>query len=321
MPSSFRDDVTGALPLPDPMTIPALLLDRAARRGDHTALRVDDVRVTYRELVDRAGAMAGSLARRGIRRGDPVAAMTTNRVEAIDLILGCAWLGAVAVPLNTAFRGDALRHVLAVSGARHVLVEPEYVSRVAGAGFRGELWIVGTERAPQPNSWPLPPVEGLSALSPRQCCSPPAPRGCRKAWSAPTHNSCGGDRVWALHSASVRTTCSTTAAAVPHQRHQRVLPGRGDGRHLRSRPALLGARVLAPRRRRRRDRRVSARRDGRHAGRSFAVPARSRASGDPGALSRDTRAAVAAVPGTVRCRADRRIRNHRDESGARDRSR
>ncbi len=92
MPSSFRDDVTGALPLPDPMTIPALLLDRAARRGDHTALRVDDVRVTYRELVDRAGAMAGSLARRGIRRGDPVAAMTTNRVEAIDLILGCAWL-------------------------------------------------------------------------------------------------------------------------------------------------------------------------------------------------------------------------------------
>lgn len=166
MPSSFRDDVTGALPLPDPMTIPALLFDRAARRGDHTALRVDDVRVTYRELVDRAGAMAGSLARRGIRRGDPVAAMTTNRVEAIDLILGCAWLGAVAVPLNTAFRGDALRHVLAVSGARHVLVEPEYISRVAGAGFRGELWIVGTERAPQPNSRPLPPVEGLSALSP-----------------------------------------------------------------------------------------------------------------------------------------------------------
>ncbi len=55
MPSSFRDDVTGALPLPDPMTITALLLDRAARRGDHTALRVDDVRVTYRELVDRAG--------------------------------------------------------------------------------------------------------------------------------------------------------------------------------------------------------------------------------------------------------------------------
>ncbi|MBM4576097.1 ATP-dependent acyl-CoA ligase, partial [Rhodococcus hoagii] len=79
MPSSFRDDVTGALPLPDPMTIPALLLDRAARAVTHRAARVEATcdGVTYRELVDRAGAMAGSLARRGIRRGDPVAAMTT----------------------------------------------------------------------------------------------------------------------------------------------------------------------------------------------------------------------------------------------------
>ncbi|WFR74459.1 AMP-binding protein [Prescottella defluvii] len=148
------------------MTIPALLLDRAVRRGDHTALRVGAVRVHYRELADRAAAMAGSLARRGVRRGDRVAAMTANRIEALDLILGCAWLGAVAVPLNTAFRGDALRHVLAASGARCLLVEPEYAERVEAAGFRGELWIVGTASAPQPDSPPLPPVEKISALDP-----------------------------------------------------------------------------------------------------------------------------------------------------------
>ncbi|MFC9518218.1 AMP-binding protein [Nocardiaceae bacterium NPDC056970] len=148
------------------MTIPALLLDRADRRGDHTALRVGDVRVTYRELADRAAAMAASLARRGVRHGDPVAAMTTNRIELIDLILGCAWLGAVAVPLNTAFRGDALSHVLAASGARRLLVEPEYVARVEGAGFRGERWIVGSGSAPQPDSAPVPPEAAISSLDP-----------------------------------------------------------------------------------------------------------------------------------------------------------
>ena len=148
------------------MTIPALLLDRADRRGDHTALRVGAVRVSYIELVDRAAATAGSLARRGVGRGDRVAAMAANRVELIDLILGCAWLGAVAVPLNTAFRGDALAHVLTTCGARHLLVEPEYVDRVRAGGFRGALWIVGTDAAPQPDSPPVPPEAGISALDP-----------------------------------------------------------------------------------------------------------------------------------------------------------
>lgn len=166
MPSSFRDAVTGGLPLPDPMTIPALLVDRATRSGGHIALRVGDVELTYRELADRAASMAGSLARRGVRRGNPVAAMSANRIELLDLILGCSWLGAVAVPLNTAFRGDALSHVLAVSGAHRLLVEPEHVGRIQAAGFRGELWIVGTESAPQPDSSPAPASAGISALDP-----------------------------------------------------------------------------------------------------------------------------------------------------------
>ncbi len=44
--------------------------------------------------------------------------MCENRIELLDLMLGCAWLGAVAVPLNTALRGPQLEHQLANSGAR-----------------------------------------------------------------------------------------------------------------------------------------------------------------------------------------------------------
>ncbi|MGI5220345.1 AMP-binding protein [Nocardia sp. CA-290969] len=151
--------------LPAELTIPALLRDRAVGRGDHLAVRAGAVRLTYRELADRAAAMAGSLARHGVRPGDPVAVLSGNRIELIDLVLGCAWLGAVAVPLNTALRGDSLTHVLVRSGARHLLLEERFTGPVEDAGFDGTTWVVGTESAPTPHG-PAAPVGPVSALVP-----------------------------------------------------------------------------------------------------------------------------------------------------------
>nr|WP_280490613.1 AMP-binding protein [Nocardia carnea] len=151
--------------LPADLTIPALLRDRADRRGDHLALRAGPVRLTYAELPGRAAAVAGSLARHGVRPGDPVAAFSRNRIELIDLLLGCAWLGAVAVPLNTALRGDSLAHVLVSSGARHLLLEAEFADRIAAARFAGAVWVMGTDSAPGPHGPPAP-VGPVSALTP-----------------------------------------------------------------------------------------------------------------------------------------------------------
>ncbi|MFI5716547.1 AMP-binding protein [Nocardia sp. NPDC051750] len=151
--------------LPADLTIPSLLRDRANSRGDRLALRAGPVLLTYRELADRAAAMAGSLARHGVRPGDPVAALSGNRVELIDLLLGCAWLGAVAVPLNTALRGESLAHVLVGSGARHLLLEDEFAGRVAEVGFDGTIWVMGTDSAPGPCGPPAP-VGEVSALVP-----------------------------------------------------------------------------------------------------------------------------------------------------------
>ncbi|HEV7977646.1 AMP-binding protein [Amycolatopsis sp.] len=154
-------------PLPAAMTIPALLIDRAETRGAHPALRVGDLCLSYTALARRAAAMAASLADRGIRATEPVAAMSTNRIELLDLILGCGWLGAIAVPLNTALRGDALAHALARSGTRHVLVEPTFLDRIDEAGFTGVRWILGTDTAPRPDFPPAPdPANAVSALDP-----------------------------------------------------------------------------------------------------------------------------------------------------------
>ena len=139
-----------SLPLPAAMTIPSLLVQRATERGDHLAVRAGDVEVSYRELVQRAATSAEALSRHGIGRGDAVAAMCANRIELIDLLLGCSWLGAVTVPLNTALRGAALDSVLEQSGAGHLLIEPTFLPRLRQTRFTGESWILGTSSVPGP---------------------------------------------------------------------------------------------------------------------------------------------------------------------------
>ncbi len=126
--STTRAPLRG-LPLTE-CTVPALLNRQAGTYGDKTLLRVGELSRSYREVRDAAAGTAGSLAEHGVQRGDRVAALCGNRVELLDLVLGCAWLGAIAVPLNVALRGAALRHALANSGARVVVAESRLIEHL-----------------------------------------------------------------------------------------------------------------------------------------------------------------------------------------------
>jgi crotonobetaine/carnitine-CoA ligase len=109
-------------------TLPGLLTLGAERFGDKSLLRFDSLDRSFVEVRDEVAAAAGTLAEAGIVRGDRVAMMCENRIELLDLMLGCAWLGAVAVPLNTALRGDQLRHQLANSAARVLAMDSGLVA-------------------------------------------------------------------------------------------------------------------------------------------------------------------------------------------------
>jgi len=141
-----------------PTTIPGLLIDAAGRFGGRPFLRAGDVRRTYREAAEVAARVAGALAARGVRRGDRLAAMSANRPELLDLVLGCAWLGAVLVPLNTGLRGQGLRHALDVADAAYLATEPEYAERITQAGYGGVLWLIGRDEPAPGEAPPLPPA-------------------------------------------------------------------------------------------------------------------------------------------------------------------
>jgi crotonobetaine/carnitine-CoA ligase len=125
---------------PSQRTLPALLELQARRHGDRVLVRTERDSLTYAEALARAAACAGALAAEGVGRGDRVAVLSENRLEVVELLLGCAWLGATLVPVNTALRGGQLAHVLGDSSPRLLVLEPEH------AGFVDDVASVAAPR-------------------------------------------------------------------------------------------------------------------------------------------------------------------------------
>lgn len=140
-------------------TVPGMLGARAALTPDAPLLVCGDQRRTAAGMVDAVARAAGALAARGIGAGDRVAFLAGNRVELLDLVLGAAWLGAVAVPINTAARGTQLHHVLANSQARLLVVEQDVEPHLADLPDLPDLqarWVLG-ERTEEMGD-PVPPA-------------------------------------------------------------------------------------------------------------------------------------------------------------------
>ncbi|BBG05120.1 MULTISPECIES: AMP-binding protein [Pseudonocardia] len=79
---------------------------------------------TYGDLAEGSRRLATALAGRGIRRGDRVAVLMSKRPELVLTLLAIWRLGAVHVPLFTAFAEGAIRLRVESAGVRLVVTEP-----------------------------------------------------------------------------------------------------------------------------------------------------------------------------------------------------
>ncbi len=108
-----------------------MLLRQAARIPHKPLVAADDTGWTYAQACAVAGRAAAALQSAGIAAGDRVALICSNRAEFLEILLGCAWLGAVLVPINVASRGMQLQHILANCGARLLIVEEACAENLA----------------------------------------------------------------------------------------------------------------------------------------------------------------------------------------------
>ena len=81
---------------------------RAFLNGGRTALISNGAHITYADLDRRTNQVAAALIALGVRKGDRVAMLLVNSTEFIEVLLGCAKMGALAVPLNVRLAGPGV---------------------------------------------------------------------------------------------------------------------------------------------------------------------------------------------------------------------
>jgi benzoate-CoA ligase family protein len=103
----------------------AHLLDAqlAHGRGDAIAVREGERAWTYRQLTDQVARMGGALAALGVGRGERVAVLMRDTLEAAATILGVIRIGAIAVPMSELARPDDLRESLGHAGVVAAVVD------------------------------------------------------------------------------------------------------------------------------------------------------------------------------------------------------
>jgi carnitine-CoA ligase len=150
--------------LPDERTLPCMLRRQVMLYGDRRLVEIDGQAWSFAETLEMAARFGGTLRAAGIERGDHVAVMCGNRLELLQVYLGCGWIGAVTVPINTASRGAQLGHILTNSQAKLLVLQAECADAVnaletAPPSLRA-VWLIGDAvldgHWPRPARFPVP---------------------------------------------------------------------------------------------------------------------------------------------------------------------
>src|SRR5262245_45325867 len=116
-------------------TLVHVLRHRASERGDQPWLIFEDRAVTYREADRVSDRLARGMEAAGLAAGDTLLTMLPDSLDLVLAWLACAKLGVTEVPVNTAYRGDILAHVIRDSRAKTMLVAAHWLERLAPLAF------------------------------------------------------------------------------------------------------------------------------------------------------------------------------------------
>ena len=134
-------------------TFPKLLIRNARRYAGRPAYRHKDLGIwqvwTWEQVLEEVRAYAAGLARLGLKRGDTMAIVGSNRPKLYWSVMAAQMLGAVPVPVYADAGADEVAFVLAHSDARFAAVEDqEQVDKLLSLAERLPKleWIVYDER-------------------------------------------------------------------------------------------------------------------------------------------------------------------------------
>lgn len=123
---------------PDGLTTRFLLQHNASHGASDSFVDFGDgISWTRQETLERVAQTANGLRSAGILQGDRVALMLDNGPEFVRVLWAVGLLGGIAVPINTAFHGAALRHVITLAQPRCVVTDVMRRDRFEALALQG----------------------------------------------------------------------------------------------------------------------------------------------------------------------------------------
>lgn len=95
---------------------------------DDILFQFDGAPVSRENFARKIDQTAGWLSQHGVGAGDVVAVWLVNRVEWLALLFAASRLGAVVAAVNTRYRAADVAHVVGLSGAKMLVLEPGFRS-------------------------------------------------------------------------------------------------------------------------------------------------------------------------------------------------
>jgi carnitine-CoA ligase len=107
------------------------VLRRAVDKSpDATFLDFTGDKFSYEEFFQRVMRLAHGLRSAGVERGTTVITLLDNNIDAVLVWFAANAVGGIHVPVNTAYKGEFLRHQITDAGAPLVIAESDYAQRV-----------------------------------------------------------------------------------------------------------------------------------------------------------------------------------------------
>jgi long-chain acyl-CoA synthetase len=119
----------------DAATVAEAFRVTAAERAGDVAIRTrgDAFTITWEELRERVDALAGGLAKLGVRRGETIALMLSNCPEFHLCDLAAMMLGATPFSIYNTYAPDQIQFVVADADAKVLICEQQFLPRVLEA--------------------------------------------------------------------------------------------------------------------------------------------------------------------------------------------
>jgi len=104
----------------------AFLKAQAKKRERKTALFVEEEKISYGEVLEKADRLAAFFSHRGIERGEKVALFLRNSPEFIYTVFALSKIGAIVVPVNTFLKEEELSYILKDSESMALIASMAY---------------------------------------------------------------------------------------------------------------------------------------------------------------------------------------------------